>query len=194
VQALTVGDVADGISSLALEPRLLRRKWFDGNVTRYSESHFLDLLVDGHSLLDLAHRSSNMSTALNRPWLAQVPDTIKELNGERQAPGLARRRVSLLVCGQCGDLGCGSVTALLQIGPTTVRWTELAWENGYEDPSPLPDAPSTITFRRSNYDEQTATSTARNSASPDSYRAKRPLRRVGDVSSSSTHLERTSTP
>lgn len=126
----------------------------NGTVTRYPVSHFLDLVVDGSSLLDRLPRSGGMVTGLNRTWLPDVSDAIEELRGRRPAPGLAADRVRLLVCGYCGDLGCGAVTAAIGVDADVVEWFDFAWENDYAEPQPVPDAPDRIVFARPNYDEQ----------------------------------------
>ncbi|AZI56877.1 hypothetical protein EH165_00525 [Nakamurella antarctica] len=123
----------------------------DGNVSRYPESHFFDFVVDDQSQLQ-RFTQGNLVTGLNRPWLLSVSDTVDELTVRRATPGLAAGRVALLVCGECGDLGCGAVTASIRIDDDTVTWTNFLWEDGYSEPSTVTGPSSAMTFNRSDYE------------------------------------------
>lgn len=145
-------EVPQQTSTFALECAVSRRTLIDGNVTRHPESHFLDFVVDGESLSARMEASGDLVTPLNRAWLSATPEAIDELLGRRPSPGLGVSRVALLVCGDCGDLGCGAVTASLHVDADSVRWTDFLWENTYSEPSPAVDAPKAITFRRGDYE------------------------------------------
>jgi len=140
-------------STFALQRSVLRRTLIDGNVTRHPESHFLDFVIDGDSLVVRMKMSGNLVTPLNRAWLASVPDAIDELMGRRSSPGLETGRVVLLVCGGCGDLACGAVTASLRVGADSVVWADFLWEDGYSEPSAVASAPpEAIAFSRCEYE------------------------------------------
>jgi hypothetical protein len=115
---------------LALRPALLRRIVHDRNEVRHPESHFLDFVIDGQSLSDLIPDCQGLVTPLNRPWLATVPEAVEQLRGRKPCTDLAPSRVPLLVCGECGDLACGAVTAALDVGQTTTTWADFRWEDG----------------------------------------------------------------
>jgi hypothetical protein len=135
--------------TLTLEPAVARHTFVDGDVTRYPESHFLDFVIDGLSLKAGLEGAGNLVTALNRAWLPDVRSAVGELLGRRASSDLARGRAALLVCAVCGDLGCGAVTARLQLEPDLVIWNEFAWENGDEEPAPVVNAPDRLAFERS---------------------------------------------
>jgi hypothetical protein len=99
----------------------LRRSFIDGNVTRNFESHFLEFIIDGVCLPERLNGAANLVTPLNRAWLDHAPDAIDDLRGRRPSPGLGPGQVALLVCGECGDLGCGAVTASLHVDCDFVR-------------------------------------------------------------------------
>jgi hypothetical protein len=42
-------------------------------------------------------------------------------------------RVALYICPECGDLGCGALTAAVTFEPGAVVWSDLAWENGLDE-------------------------------------------------------------
>lgn len=145
--ALVTADVAQ----LALKAAVLRRTVHDGHVTRHPESHYLDFVVDGQRLADRLGVAPDMTTLLNRAWLPSVEGTVLELLGERPAVGLDLGRVLLFVCGECGDLGCGAVTAALDVDADRVTWSQFAWESGYEPSEPVQSAPDSLTFGTADY-------------------------------------------
>lgn len=136
---------------LELRPAVLRREFQDGNVTRYPESHYLDFVVDGRSLRDIANAGPDVVTLLNRAWLPTVADSIEELLGVRLVEGLAQGRIALLVCGACGDVPCGAVTASLRFDVETVTWSDFGWENGDGTADPISEAPESLAFDRQQY-------------------------------------------
>ena len=61
-------------------------------------------------------------------WEAGVVATLRGA----AAPDLPPDRVALYRCAECGDLGCGAVTAALERTPEAVIWRELRFENDYD--------------------------------------------------------------
>jgi len=51
----------------------------------------------------------------------------------RTSPDLPEGRVSLYVCPECGDLGCGAVSVIVDGAPGSVIWRDFAFQNNYED-------------------------------------------------------------
>lgn len=136
---------------MTLSAAVLQRTVQDGSLTRYPQSHYLDFVVDARPLKEILGVGPGVVTPLNRAWLPTVAESIEELLGERPTVGLESGRTSLLVCGDCGDLACGAVTASLRADSDIVRWGDFAWENGYEAATSLEDAPESITFARDPY-------------------------------------------
>lgn len=91
-------------------------------------------------------------TELNRPWLPSVPDAVEKLLGTRPSDDLTDGRVELLVCGACGGLGCGALTAALDVGDAEVSWSEFLWEDGMSDPRPVEQLAGPLTFDRALYE------------------------------------------
>lgn len=139
-------------STFALEYALHRRTVFVGNGTRHPESPFLNFVLDGEPLTARIPEWGDSVTPLNRAWLPAVPRAIDELLGRRPSPGLAASRVALLVCGECGDLGCGAMTASLQVEANSVSWADFLGANGYSEPWPVEGAPEAVTFSRGEYE------------------------------------------
>lgn len=104
-------------AALRLEAAVVSRVFDDGDVERRPESRFLDLVVDGRPLRAMVGEpAGDLVSELNRLWLPGVREAVDRLLGRRPSEDLAAGRVALLVCARCGDLGCGQLTAVLEIG------------------------------------------------------------------------------
>lgn len=131
----------------------MARVFIDGNRTRYPESPFLDLVVDGRSVRSLATQpADDFVTELNRPWLADVANTVDRFLGRRPDEDLAPGRIALLVCPMDGDLWCGQLTALLDIGAAEVSWSDFRWEDGYSDSRREERLDQPLVFDRAQYE------------------------------------------
>ena len=53
---------------------------------------------------------------------------LKELPGD-----FPDGRVALYICPECGDLGCGAITAKISVDNHVVSWSDFGYENTYED-------------------------------------------------------------
>ena len=96
-----------------------------------SERIFYDFVVNGVSLLDGVARhnapNADMTSVLTVNWpLEPGSEDLAPLLGAVPPP-LDGGRVELYVCPECGDIGCGALTAVIAMSPTVVTWTELAW-------------------------------------------------------------------
>lgn len=117
---------------------------------------YLDFTVDGRRL----HEQLNTRDAeyldyvgvIQRAWPIESAKAIERLLGE--APGdLPDGRVSLYVCPECGDLGCGAITACLVVEPEVVIWRALAYQTDYEaEAFPLSSELSDVRFTRTHYE------------------------------------------
>jgi hypothetical protein len=120
-------------SEFALVPAVEVHTLLDGNITRHPETHFLDFVIDGRSIREMVDGGTGHVTELCRPWLHAVPESVDRLLGRLGTDGLLENRVALLVCGVCGDLGCGAVTAQLNLSQDQVSWSNFQWEGGVDD-------------------------------------------------------------
>lgn len=95
---------------------------------------FLDFVVDGRSLFDdvTAHGHDLISCL----WLPE--DVLATAARDRlllRAPGdLPSGRVALYVCPECGDLGCGGISARVTRDGPRITWSVFGSENNYEPP------------------------------------------------------------
>jgi len=52
----------------------------------------------------------------------------------KELPGDFRNdRVALYICPECGDLGCGAITAKISVDYDVVNWSDFGYENTYEE-------------------------------------------------------------
>jgi hypothetical protein len=72
--------------------------------------------------------SSVLVTKL-RLWVAGRPTLSKSTFNSFS---LRSGRVPLSVCAECGDLGCGAITALVERTPDGFVWRDFAFENNYD--------------------------------------------------------------
>ncbi|GAA3666335.1 hypothetical protein GCM10023081_01470 [Arthrobacter ginkgonis] len=126
------------------------------------EEKYVDLLIDGKSVLELIPEVADRITPLANRWLREpVLESAAALLGQREtnAP-LGPGQIELAVCSQCGDLGCGAIIARITVTGTEVAWEDVRWtldrENEFDelpDPEPLAQAfPERIVFDKKQYE------------------------------------------
>jgi hypothetical protein len=142
--------VSTTTSRLALTQAARQRGVVKGKPAQSSGYHYLDFVVDGTSLRTMAHEA-DMVTQLNPGWLG-FADIVSQLRGQVATEGLSEGRVMLLVCPQCGDLGCGAITARIDLDEDYVSWADFLYENTYSEPLPVPPLPGSIRFDRAAYE------------------------------------------
>jgi hypothetical protein len=127
--------VEPGLAILRLVPAV---STYLGQKRRQSvtiEEHFLDLVVDGRPLRSVTAEGYPVISPLSRFWnTGEAEKRVEILLGRRPNPDLDPPRVELLVCLLCGDIGCGSVTARLDLTATTVGWSDFQWEDSVAYP------------------------------------------------------------
>jgi hypothetical protein len=89
-----------------------------------TERRYLDFVVDGTSLYDRLGVGDHV-TPLGCWPVETERERIQQLLS-------ASGRVALYVCAECGDLGCGAVTALVERTTDGFVWRDFAFENNYD--------------------------------------------------------------
>ncbi len=112
------------INFLALETRL--RKGGIGGTPR----EYLDFVVDGEPLSKRI--AGDLVSCLG--WFVPEENTkaVRRLLLEEPAD-LPKNRRSLYVCPECGDLGCGAVSVVIEAAGDHINWRDFGFENNYED-------------------------------------------------------------
>ena len=98
--------------------------------TFQSERNYLDFLIDGQSLADRARY--DIVSILCKEWASEEREkSVRRLLKEEAADFSGDRR-SILVCGECGDIGCGAVSIIVDVLDKTVLWRDFGYQNNYE--------------------------------------------------------------
>ncbi len=124
------------------------------NGTSKSERHFLDFVVNGQSLWEALGKRHDMVSILCAEYSAnETLKAVKRLLLDEKAD-LPNDRRSLFVCSECGDLGCGAITAVVDKKDETITWRNFGYENTYEDKVGLDDYTTVgpFTFNAATYE------------------------------------------
>jgi len=97
--------------------------------TAQSPRRFLDLVIDGESLYDkvgdfispLGWQSDSENRKAVDRFLRRT---------ESDFPG---NRMSIFICPECGDLGCGAVSAVIEREGGNIVWRDFGYQNNYDD-------------------------------------------------------------
>lgn len=105
---------------------------------------FEDFHVDGTGLYarlnggDGAGTEYDVTTGLRPDWPQETVESLHRLLG-LAPPDLPGGRTSLYLCMVCGDLGCATLSARIQLLPDQVRWVDLGWQSeNIDDVEPEP--------------------------------------------------------
>lgn len=115
-----------------------------------TERRYLDFVVDGERLGPVAMSAGTISGL----WLGTTEpgrSTVMCLLG-KSAPDAPHGRTSIFVCPECADLGCGHITAVVDIGPDVVTWTQFGYQNNYEEDVSELEGFSDLVFDREDYE------------------------------------------
>ena len=108
-----------------------------------------DFEIDGQSLRAQVPGDVVGALGWGAPsWEAEKRASLRGLG----PPDLAPDRVALYRCPECGDLGCGAVTAALERTAATVVWRDLRFENAYDPDQTAPLALGPFRFAATAYD------------------------------------------
>jgi hypothetical protein len=95
-----------------------------------TERRYRDLLVDGAPFL----APWRYDKVTHFGWSAAVDPEIEAIDrlALRAPPDLPGGRTSLYVCAECGDLGCGALSMVVEMRGETVEWRDFANQNDYD--------------------------------------------------------------
>lgn len=100
-----------------------------------AERNYIDFIVSGQSLrLILGLHDTDLIGTFG--WIknkAYENKKIDEFLGLGK-PELETGRTPFYVCPECGDIGCGAITAMIEITDDYVIWRDFGYENDYSEP------------------------------------------------------------
>lgn len=99
-----------------------------------TEQRYLDFVIDGQSLGTLLH-CGDMIGCLGWGRLVYEAEMADVLLLKKPSP-LETGRVMLYVCPECGDIGCGAITALVEQTEDYFVWRDFGYENDYDPELP----------------------------------------------------------
>ena len=112
------------VSKLRLEWK--RREGGGGGTQR----DYLDIIVDGQPLSEIL--GGDMVSCLG--WF--VPEENAKAARRlllEEAADLPNNRRTLYVCPECGDIGCGAVSLVVERVEDKIIWRDFGYENNYEE-------------------------------------------------------------
>ena len=90
----------------------------------------LDFVISGKSLMSLVH--GDYASCLGWADAVREAPTVERLLMRAPADCPSGRN-TLLVCPECGDLGCGAISARIQREGPWIVWRDFAYENNYDE-------------------------------------------------------------
>jgi hypothetical protein len=92
-----------------------------------------DFVVDDRSLAELLGvNQSDLVGRLDRDDRGANVQSVRVLTGDA-TPDFGTNRVMLFVCPECGDLGCGAITAAFRSDGEVLTWSDFKHENNYDE-------------------------------------------------------------
>lgn len=94
-----------------------------------TERRYREILIDGISFSSLVQCDviSPFGWGSQAEEVAAIDRLLR-----RSPPDLPEDRVSFYVCPECGDLGCGAISLVIEGGTGTVIWRDFAFQNNYD--------------------------------------------------------------
>jgi hypothetical protein len=105
------------------------------NRTTKRDRQYIDFIVSGQSLgqvFGLPDRDliGIFGWTLNKEYENKKIDEFLGL----EKPELTTGRTCFYVCPECGDIGCGAITATIEVTDESVVWKDFGYENNYSQP------------------------------------------------------------
>ena len=126
---------------------------------RHGERTYFEIEIDGKRLARHfvgrlgAHPSQLSPLGWSSAPAASKADTVAQFLALKPS-GLDSGRVPVLVCEECGDVGCGAFAVHILREADRIRWTDWLYENGYEPGHQLewPTHPGDFEFDLGSYE------------------------------------------
>ena len=129
----------------------LQLKWTNQPDSEYSGRQYLDFIIGGQSLKDhLGMKNDSSVTHFGFfPNKEEQKRALKEFRLQQKTQ-LSDNRIELYVCGNCGDIGCGAITAKIIDRGDRIVWAEFANQSDQKEIGEIINVEE-IEFNRQNY-------------------------------------------
>jgi hypothetical protein len=129
--------------------------------TSKGELTYLEIEVDGKLLAQhfAGRQGAHPSQISPLGWSSSSHDqraiTVAQFLAKKPSE-LVSGRVPVLVCEECGDIGCGAITVRIICESDHITWTDWFYENGYEPGSSIvwPIKPGNFVFSMNVYETE----------------------------------------
>ncbi len=131
-----------GSSELKMNPDLsmlnsvlAQRPYRDmGGGSHQSPRRYVDFVVDGRSLgQEMKSAGYDLVSVFAAEWENSYLEEAKQRLLLQRDSDFPSERRSLYVCGECGDLGCGAVSIIVEFRDESVIWRNFGYENTWEE-------------------------------------------------------------
>lgn len=109
-------------------------KTFQGGSSKTAR-HYIDFIVSGQSLGELVNRIVPDQIGV-LGWTGDNAFESRQINEFLGliSPALPTGRTLFYVCPECGDIGCGAITAQIEFTVQGVVWKDFGFETDYSEP------------------------------------------------------------
>jgi hypothetical protein len=118
-----------------LNSELARRPYRDlGGGSHQSARRYADFVVDGRSLgQSMKSAGYDLVSVFTAEWENSYLEEAKQRLLLQRDSDFPNGRRALYVCGECGDLGCGAVSIIVEFHNESVVWRNFGYENTWEE-------------------------------------------------------------
>ena len=129
----------------------LQLKWTNHPDGKYADRQYLDFIISGQSLRDYLGIKSKTGVSPFGffPSKEEQKRALREFT-LRQNTQLSDNRIELYVCEDCGDIGCGAITARIVDRGDRIIWAQFANQSDREQVGERIDVQE-IEFNRQDY-------------------------------------------
>jgi hypothetical protein len=116
------------LHTLELVPNRRKGVRFEGGASKTQRDYY-DFVVDGFPLSRLVQDQTSCLWLPPNKWTVEAARRLLlEIPSD-----FPNNRRALYICAECGDLGCGAVSVVIENDETTFTWRDFAYQNNYED-------------------------------------------------------------
>lgn len=133
---------------------------FSLSQAKHGEKEYFDIVIDGKSLSHhfVGRTGSHPSQISPLGWKTSSSEVKRNIVQEflGNTNDLKSGRTAVLVCENCGDVGCGALAVRISIEGEIVRWQDWARENNLDAPDEIgwPTHPGKLEFSLKEYQSE----------------------------------------